>query len=118
VALEPPIAQGQSVTLVPDFTFNLPQKMGRWGQWRGLTYLSNWLPVFAFYADEVKHFQTLSGRGKWQPTPFIPWHQPFFNGRRGIYTARVPLPECEHVAVSGQSGELYADLRRPKNSRR
>lgn len=101
VALERPIAQGQSVTLVLDFTFNLPQKMGRWGQWRGLTYLSNWLPVFAFYGDEVKHFQTLSGGGKWQPTPFIPWHQPFFN-EAGIYTARVTLPECEHVAVSGK----------------
>ena len=86
---EPPridAAQGQSVTLVLDLTLTLPQKMGRWGQWNGVTYLSNCLPVFAFYGDVVKHFETLPGGAQWQPTPFIPWHQPFFN-EAGVYTA-------------------------------
>ena len=68
------------MTLEIDFDFRLPQKQGRWGQWQGVTFLSNWLPVLAFY-DE-------SG---WQPTPFIPWHQPFFN-EAGIYNVRVTLP--------------------------
>ena len=66
--------------MVLDFTMRLPQKQGRWGQWNGVTFLSNWLPVLAFYDDNG-----------WQPTPFIPWHQPFFN-EAGIYTARVTLP--------------------------
>src|SRR5205085_7479289 len=36
----------------------------------------------------------------WQPTEFIPWHQPFFN-EAGHYHARVRLP-CDHkVACTG-----------------
>ena len=38
---------------------------------------AQWLPVLAVYDDTG-----------WQPTPFIPWHQPFFN-EAGVYTASV-----------------------------
>ena len=48
-----------------------------------------WLPVLAFYDDQG-----------WQPTPFVPWHLPFFN-EAGIYTARITLPLSEKLAVSG-----------------
>ncbi|MGL4552953.1 MAG: M1 family metallopeptidase, partial [Gemmataceae bacterium] len=102
VPLPGPVRQGESVTLVLDFTFTLPQKMGRWGQWRGVTYLSNWLPVFAFYGDVVKHFDAVPGPARWQPTPFIPWHQPFFN-EAGVYAARVTLPADQNVAVTGKA---------------
>ena len=27
----------------------LPPKQGRWGQWHGMTFLAQWLPVVAFY---------------------------------------------------------------------
>lgn len=84
-----PIAQGESVTVEIDFTMHLPQKQGRWGQWEGVTFLSNWLPVVAVYNEKG-----------WQPTPFIPWHQPFFN-EAGRITARVTLPSDQKIACTG-----------------
>ena len=89
VKLPQPIKQGESVTILLDFELHLPQKMGRWGQWRGVTFLTNWLPVLAYYDEQG-----------WMPTPFIPWHQPFFN-ESGIYTARVVLPSDQQVACTG-----------------
>jgi len=88
VPLPKPVGQGESVTIEIHFDFRLSQKQGRWGQWLGVTTLSNWLPVVAVY-DEVG----------WQPTPFIPWHQPFFN-EAGIYNARVTLPCDQKVACT------------------
>ena len=67
----------------------LPNKQGRWGHWEGITFLNEWLPTLAYY-DEAG----------WQPTPFIPWHQPFFN-EAGVYTARITVPAGEKVACSG-----------------
>src|SRR5262249_56078486 len=74
------VRQGQSITLDLHFTFRLWQKQGRWGQWQGVTQLSNWLPVVAVYDEEG-----------WHPTPFIAWHQPFFN-EAGVFTGRATLP--------------------------
>src|SRR5262245_9462525 len=86
VPLPSPVSPGESVTVELDFTFRLPQKQGRWGQWKGVTYLTNWLPVLAFFDDKG-----------WQPTPFIPWHQPWFN-EAGVYHAKVTLPADQKVA--------------------
>jgi hypothetical protein len=83
------VQEGQAITLDFDFTFRLPQKQGRWGQWEGVTQLSNWLPVVAVY-DETG----------WQPTPFIAWHQPFFN-EAGVYTVRAVLPCGQKIACTG-----------------
>jgi hypothetical protein len=89
VTLPAVVRQGESVTLELAFTLRLPQTQGRWGQWRGVTFLAQWLPVLAVYDEHG-----------WQPVPFIPWHQPFFN-EAGVYTARVTLPAEEKVASSG-----------------
>src|SRR5262249_8895792 len=89
VPLPSAVSPGESVTLEIDFSFRLPQKQGRWGQWRGVTFLSNWLPVLAFFDDNG-----------WQPTPFIPWHQPWFN-EAGVYHATVTLPADQKVACTG-----------------
>ncbi len=89
VILPAPVGQGESVTLELAFTMRLPNKQGRWGQWNGTTFLAQWLPVVAVYGD----------RG-WDPPPFIPWHQPFFN-EAGWYTARITLPADEHLASTG-----------------
>src|SRR5208282_5172515 len=89
VPLPRPVACGESIQVELDITFRLPQKQGRWGQWKGVTYLSNWLPVLAFYDDQG-----------WQPTQFIPWHQPFFN-EAGIYNAHVTLPCDQKIACTG-----------------
>jgi hypothetical protein len=83
------VHQGEQVTVEVTFTLRLPQRQGRWGQWEGVTFLAQWLPVLAFYDDHG-----------WQPTPFIPWHQPFFN-EAGIYTAHIVLPSSEKLACSG-----------------
>jgi hypothetical protein len=88
VKLPRPIGKNESVTLDVDFDFRLPQKQGRWGQWDGITFLMQWLPVLAVYDEHG-----------WQPTPFIPWHQPYFN-EAGIYTARIVLPHDQQVACS------------------
>ena len=83
------VHQNEQVTVELTFTMRLPQRQGRWGQWEGVTFLVQWLPVLAFYDDQG-----------WQPTPFIPWHLPFFN-EAGIYTAHITLPLSEKLAVSG-----------------
>ncbi|HEV7998822.1 MAG TPA: hypothetical protein VGP63_03005, partial [Planctomycetaceae bacterium] len=89
VTLPREVHQNEQVTIEVTFTLRLPQRQGRWGQWEGVTTLAQWLPVLAFYDDQG-----------WQPTPFIPWHQPFFN-EAGIYTARIDLPAEQKLACSG-----------------
>ena len=97
-ALEVPlpcqIAKGQSVTLEVRFALRLPQRQGRWGQWRGVTFLAQWLPVVAYYDN----------RG-WRPSPFVPWHQPFCN-EAGVYNARITLP-CDEVL--GSTGMIVSE---------
>jgi hypothetical protein len=110
VPLEQDVWPGESVTVELDITFEIPQKQGRWGQWAGVTYLSNWLPVFAFYGMN-QPWPAYAGPGlsepkpgegtvMWQPTPFVPWHQPFFN-EAGIYHVRAKLPCDQKVACTG-----------------
>ncbi len=60
------VPPGGKVTAEIDFDLELPDKWGRWGQHRGVTYLLNWYPVLAHVDD----------RG-WEHTPFVPWHQPW-----------------------------------------
>ncbi len=95
VKLPRPLAQGESVCVQLDFTLRLPQKQGRWGQWKGITFLSNWNPVLAVYDEQG-----------WHPTPFIPWHQPFFN-EAGIYQVRVILPADQKFACSAPAAAVH-----------
>ncbi len=92
-ALEVPlplqVTKGQSVTLEVQFALRLPQRQGRWGQWRGVTFLAQWLPVVAYYDN-----------GGWHPTPFVPWHQPFLN-EAGFYKATITYPVCEKLGCTG-----------------
>lgn len=98
VGLPEPVPPGGSVTVSLSYTMKLPQKQGRWGQWKGVTFLSNWHPVLAFHDPE---------KG-WLPTPFVPWHQPWFNDA-GVYNAKVRLPKNEQVASTGSITEVKAD---------
>src|SRR5439155_70250 len=84
------VARNQRITFDVEFDFRLPQKQGRWGQWEGVTFLMQWLPVLAFYDEHG-----------WQPTPFVPWHQPFFN-EAGQYTVRIELPTDQKIACSAE----------------
>src|SRR5262249_7882668 len=36
----------------------------------------------------------------WQPTPFLPWHQPFFN-ESSHYRVRAKLPADQQIACTG-----------------
>ena len=90
VMLPKPLPAGESVMLSLQYTMDLPQRQGRWGQWEGVTYLTNWHPVVAFH-DLEKGFL---------PTPFVPWHQPFFN-EAGIYTVRARLPKSQKIVCTG-----------------
>jgi hypothetical protein len=88
VTLPEPVWQGETVTVELEYALHLPCKQGRWGQWGGVTFLSNWCPVLAYYDDTG-----------WQPMPFIPWHQPFFN-EAGVFRARITLPADQKLACS------------------
>ncbi|MFQ3648711.1 MAG: M1 family aminopeptidase [Gemmataceae bacterium] len=101
VPLGRPLGKGQSIRLTLDFTLDLPAKMGRWGQWDGITTLSNWLPIFAYYGPEVNRFEVRPDGAKWQPTNFIAWHQPFFN-EAGIYSVRLTVDGDQKVVATGK----------------
>jgi hypothetical protein len=116
VDLPRPVAGGESVAVLLEMTMHLPNKQGRWGQWCGVTYLSNWLPVFAVYGEKPpppprpacgKHQspppppEPPQPEGPcWQPTPFVPWHQPFFN-EAAWYRVRATVPADQKVACTG-----------------
>jgi hypothetical protein len=88
VSLPRPVGPGETVTIAIEHVLRLPEKYGRWGHWKGITFLTNWLPVLAYYDDEG-----------WHPTPYVVWHQPFFN-EAGYFTARLTLPADQKVACT------------------
>jgi hypothetical protein len=102
VPLPRQVLQGETLTLELEFVIKLPQTCGRWGHWRGITFLTNWLPVLAVYDKDG-----------WHPTPYVCWHQPFFN-EAGLFEARLTLPSDQHVACTApvQAEKLLADSRR------
>lgn len=117
VALPQAVKPGESVTVQLDIVMKLPEKQGRWGQWRNVTFLSNWLPVFAVYDDPTGEAAPRApdvGADGWHPTPFIPWHQPFYN-EAGIYRARVVVPGGQEVACPGA---IVAEKKLPDGRRR
>lgn len=89
IPLPQPVGPGDTISVELAFDFKIPAKKGRWSQWSEITALAQWLPVLAVY-DE----------GGWHPTPFIPWHQPFYN-EAGVYTARIEVPADYKLACSG-----------------
>jgi len=97
VEIPRPVGPGESISFGLDFEFDLPQKQGRWGQWKGVTFLSNWHPVVAFHDDTG-----------WHPTPFVAWHQPFFN-EAGEYEVRVRIPS-DQVPVGSAVIARNADI--------
>jgi Peptidase family M1 domain/Omp85 superfamily domain len=88
VELGQTVNQGDSIVVELDYSIRLPAKQGRWGQWQGVTFLTNWVPVLAVYDEKG-----------WQHVPFIPWHQPFFN-EAGFYSAKLRVAEDQKIACS------------------
>ena len=89
VPLPERVAPGESVAIEIDYTLKLPNKQGRWGLYEGVTTLNHWMPTLAVHDDTG-----------WQPTPFVPWHQPFFL-EAGVYSAKIAAPSGQKVACSG-----------------
>ena len=108
VPLPRAVGPGESVTVLLEFILHLPPKQGRWGQWQGVTTLSNWLPVFAYYGPRrdpptckpPPQAAAPQPVCTWQPTPFLPWHQPFFN-ESAHYRVRATLPADQQLACTG-----------------
>ena len=90
VSLPAPVGPGGKVTIRLVFQVRLDEKQGRWGLWNGVVNLMQWLPVPAFYGAETG----------WQPSPFLPWHQPFLN-EAGHYRAAIEIPDGWELASSG-----------------
>jgi hypothetical protein len=88
VPLPRPVNPGEAVTVELDFTIHLPNKQGRWGQWDGVTFLTNALPQLAAHDD-----------AGWHPVPYIPWAQPWF-ADASVFTATFTMPEAEALACS------------------
>ncbi|HEY2909903.1 MAG TPA: hypothetical protein VGI99_06635, partial [Gemmataceae bacterium] len=84
--LPKPIQPGETATVEIGFCLHLPNKQGRWGYWKGVTFATNAIPLLAFCDD--------SG---WRPAPFVPWGQPWFN-EAGIFRATFDLPADEVLA--------------------
>lgn len=82
------VGPGQTVTVELDVTIHLPNKQGRWGHWEGVSFLTNALPVVAYY-----------DAAGWHAMPFVPWHQPFWN-EAGVYTATIDIPAEQKLALS------------------
>ena len=90
VPLARPLPPGEAVTAEIAFTLNLPEKWGRWGSLKGITFLANWYPILAHHDDQG-----------WERTPFVPWHQPWHQ-EAGHYTVRLDLPGGQLVASTGK----------------
>lgn len=88
VPLPGEVKPGESVSFEIVGSIQLKQLQGRWGQWNGITFLTNALPTIAYYDADG-----------WHDTPFVPWHQPFWN-EAGIYTTRLAVPKDQVVACS------------------
>lgn len=102
VFLPRPLGPGESVGLELRCAYHLPNKQGRLGHWKGVTYLTNALPLLAYCDAEG-----------WKPMPFVPWHQPWFN-EAGVFDATITLPQEEVLAVPAATSreELLPDGRR------
>jgi hypothetical protein len=92
VELPHAVGPGESVTVELVGSVKLPEKQGRWGQWKGVTYMTHALPMVAFYND-----------AGWKESPFVPWHQPFWN-EAGVYNATIELPKDQVLACSAMIG--------------
>lgn len=88
VKLPGPLNPGETITVELEGSIRLPNKQGRWGHWQGVHFVTNALPVVAFFDDLG-----------WHTMPFIPWHQPFWN-EAGRYTAKIRLPADQKIACS------------------
>jgi len=89
VQLQQPVDPGESVVIDLKYWLSIPPVMGRFGQYRCVTNLLNWYPVLTVYRDNC-----------WQPVPYIPWHQPFYN-EAGNYDVTLRLPQDEKVVTGG-----------------
>lgn len=89
LTLDQPVNPGESVSVELVFTISIPPVMGRMGQYRCVTNLLNWYPVLAVHRCD-----------RWQPVPYVPWHQPFYN-EAGNYTVVLRLPQREKVVTGG-----------------
>jgi hypothetical protein len=83
-----PVEPGQTATIELVCDVRLPNKQGRWGHYEGVTYLTNAIPLLAVIDDNG-----------WQPMPFVPWHQPWYN-EAGHFRVTITVPENETVACS------------------
>ncbi|NBR04623.1 MAG: hypothetical protein EBT92_02520 [Planctomycetes bacterium] len=98
--LDSPLAKGEKITFDLEFRMRLPEKQGRWGHWKNVTFLTNWLPIFAYHKHDW-HAETPNDTEQgWKPTPFIPWHQPFYN-EAGIYDVTATLDIDQQIASTG-----------------
>ena len=58
------VGPGESVTVELECCYHFPNKQGRLGYWDGVTFLTNSLPMLAYY----------DGCQGWRAMPFVPWH--------------------------------------------
>lgn len=97
VALPEPIQPGQTALVSLAYTLEIPQVQGRFGKYQGVTTLTHWHPIVAYY-----------GANGWDAPPFIAWHQPWLH-EAGNYTVTLTAPVGEVIACSGQVMQRVVD---------
>lgn len=96
VDLPQPVQPGEQTTVDLIGQIRLADKQGRWGQYQGVTFLTHALPMLSYCDDDG-----------WKETPFVPWHQPFWN-EAGVYRSTVTLPADELLACSAEVDSTQA----------
>ena len=99
IPLERVLLPQEKIELELHFRMILPEKQGRWGYWKDVHFLVNWLPVFAYHDRKWNQASQDPNQG-WAATPFIPWHQPFHN-EAGNYKVTLNIPEEMQIASTG-----------------
>src|SRR4051812_5241942 len=83
------LAPGESVSVDLHLRLRLPARQGRWGQWRGVTFLTGCLPALAPRGPEG-----------WRPTPFVPWYQAQYQ-EAALYRIRARVPHGQVFVCTG-----------------
>jgi len=103
VELLEPLLPGKTQSVELAYSIRMENKQGRWGRWKNVWFLCQGLVQVAVIRDLPEGNQNSKGlplEDGWDPAPFYPWHQPFYN-ESGNYRVRSVSPAHLEVACSG-----------------
>lgn len=94
VALPEELGPGEKISIVLDFSIDIPHAYGRFGWNENIFALSRWYPILSVVDDKG-----------WNKHPFYPYHRPFFS-ESANYKVTMTMPK-NLVAI--HTGELISE---------